>query len=64
MLREAVLYTYDILADDAALRADPARFEALRGDYPVRREPVAFRLQLQGGTKEMADALSAIGFQL
>ena len=64
VLREAVLYTYDILADDAALRADPARFEALRGDYPVRREPVAFRLQLQGGTKEMADALSAIGFQL
>ena len=61
-LQEAVLYTYDILADDAALRVDPARFETLRGDYPVRREPGAFRIQLQGGTKKMADALSAIGF--
>jgi len=64
VLSDAILYTYDILADDAALRADPARFEALRGDYPVRREPGAFRLQLQGGTKEMAERLSALGFRI
>ena len=64
VLQEAVLYTYDILVDDAALRVDPARFETLRGDYPVRREPGAFTLALQGGTKKMADALSAIGFSL
>lgn len=64
LLCDALLYTYDILADDAALRAHPERFEALRGDYPVRREPGAFRLRLQGGTKEMAERLSAIGFQL
>ena len=64
VLQEAVLYTYDLLADDAALRADPARFEALRGDYPVRREPGAFRVRLQGGTGEMAERLSALGFKL
>jgi erythronate-4-phosphate dehydrogenase len=64
VLSEAVLYTYDILSDDAALRADPERFEALRGDYPVRREPGAFRLQLQGGTEEMAERLSALGFRI
>ena len=64
VLSDAILYTYDILADDAALRADPARFEALRGDYPVRREPGAFRLQLQGGTEEMAERLSALGFRI
>ena len=85
-LQEAILYTYDILADDAALRACPSVmvgpsvvmagsdrpspavrgdcFETLRGDYPVRREPGAFTLALQGGTKKMADALSAIGFSL
>ena len=64
VLREAILHTYDILADDAALRADPARFEALRGDYPVRREPGAFSVCLQGGTKEMAERLSALGFRI
>lgn len=64
VLSEAIFYSYDILADDAALRADPARFEALRGDYPVRREPGAFSLQLQGGTQEMAERLSALGFRI
>ena len=29
---------YDIADDDRALRADPARFEALRGGYRIRRE--------------------------
>ena len=59
----AILYSYDILADDAALRAAPACFEALRGDYPVRREPGAFSVRLQGGTQEMAERLSALGFR-
>ena len=64
VLTEALLHSYDILADDAALRAQPACFEKLRGDYPVRREPTAFTLRLQGGTPEMAEALSALGFKL
>ena len=64
VLTEALLHSYDILADDAALRAQPACFEKLRGDYPVRREPTAFTMRLQGGTPEMAEALSALGFKL
>ena len=64
VLSEAILYTYDILADDRALRANPDRFEQLRGDYPVRREPTAFTLQLQGGTPELAETLAAIGFNV
>ena len=64
VLSEAILYSYDILADDAALRAAPACFEALRGDYPVRREPGAFSVRLQGGTQEMAERLSALGFRI
>ena len=64
VLSEAILYTYDILADDRALRAHPERFEQLRGDYPVRREPAAFTLRLQGGDPALADALAALGFQL
>ena len=62
VLSEALLHTYDPLADDRALRADPASFEQLRGDYPVRREPTAFTLDLQDGTPELAETLSAIGF--
>ena len=62
VLSEALLHTYDPLADDRSLRADPASFEQLRGDYPVRREPTAFTLDLQDGSPELAETLSAIGF--
>ena len=62
VLSEALLYSYDILADDRALRAHPDRFEQLRGDYPVRREPAAFTIRLRGGTAEMAARLRALGF--
>lgn len=64
VLSEAILHTYDILADDRALRAHPERFEQLRGDYPVRREPTAFTLRLQGGNPAFADALAALGFHI
>jgi erythronate-4-phosphate dehydrogenase len=64
VLSEAILYTYDILADDRALHANPDRFEQLRGDYPVRREPTAFTLRLQGGTPDLAETLAAIGFNV
>ena len=64
VLSEAILHTYDILADDRALRAHPERFEQLRGDYPVRREPTAFTLRLQGGDPALADALAALGFHI
>lgn len=64
VLSEAILHTYDILADDRGLRAHPERFEQLRGDYPVRREPTAFTLRLQGGNPALADALAALGFHI
>ena len=64
MLAEAILHTYDVQRDSDALRATPELFEKLRGDYPVRREPAAFSLQLQGGTAAQADTLSRIGFKV
>lgn len=63
VLSEALLYTYDILADDRALRAHPECFEQLRGDYPVRREPAAFVVRLRGGT-DAAARLRALGFRV
>lgn len=43
ILQQKILYTYDIEKDSRALKADPALFEKLRGDYPVRREMGAFK---------------------
>ena len=64
LLSEALLRTYDILADDRALRADPENFEQLRGDYPVRREPSAFTVRLRGGTPGAAARLEELGFSV
>ncbi len=64
VLEEAVIHTYDVTEDSDALREHPERFEALRGDYPVRREFTAFTVRLQGGTEEEAQLLSRIGFKV
>lgn len=42
VLADAILHTYDIRTDDAALRADVASFEKQRSHYPVRHEFPAF----------------------
>ena len=64
VLAEAVLHTYDISADSAALSAEPSDFERLRGDYPIRREFTSFTVSIKDGTPEMADKLSRLGFKL
>ena len=46
VLADAILHTYSIKADDAALRASVATFEKQRSDYPVRREFPAFSVKL------------------
>lgn len=38
-LAEKWLFAYDPRVDSQVLKADPAAFERLRGDYPLRREP-------------------------
>lgn len=64
VLREAVLYTYDVREDSDRLRNAPELFEKLRGDYQIRREPSAFRVILNGGTADEVEALEAIGFKV
>lgn len=64
VLAEAVTYTYDVLDDDARLRAAPELFEKLRGDYPVRREFTAFTLILNNGSAGEAEILGKIGFKV
>jgi erythronate-4-phosphate dehydrogenase len=65
VLAEAVLATYDILADDKRLRAAAAgSFERLRGEYPVRREFHNYRVEAKNVNKRTLSALKRLGFQL
>lgn len=64
-LRDAMLATYDIAQDDARLRANPENFEALRGNYPLRREPCAYQIapasRISGATRSL---LRELGFRI
>lgn len=64
VLSEAILHTYDVAEDTAALRADLGAFEKLRGDYPVRREPTAFAVRLRNAAPEVAESISKLGFEI
>ena len=65
-LADAVFASYDIAEDDAALRAVPEDFEALRGSYRVRREFPAYTVKLSGIEPDdpLRDALRKMGFRL
>lgn len=43
---EAYLQMYDPRQDSEALKANPALFEKLRGDYPLRREKEAYNVKI------------------
>lgn len=64
IIRRAVFHSYYIVEDDLRLRFNPSSFEKLRGDYPVRREFPAFRINLKGGNPELAGVLQKLGFSL
>lgn len=64
VLSEAILYAYDVAVDSEALRSNLSAFESLRGDYPIRREPSAFTVQLKNGTPELAEALRQLDFKV
>lgn len=65
-LADAVLASYDVADDDAALRAAPENFEALRGSYRVRREFPTYTVKLSGCESDdsLRDALRKLGFRL
>lgn len=64
IIAEAVLSTYDIEADDEALRANPGYFEKLRGDYPTRREFPVYNVFTSNVDVMVPEKLKAIGFQV
>ncbi len=64
-LADAVFASYDIEVDDAALRAAPEKFEALRGSYRVRREFPAYAVRSDKPLpSSLRDTLRQLGFRL
>lgn len=61
-LLAAVLHSYDPRNDFARLKKAPDSFEALRNNYPFRREYNAYRIQ--NAPKEYAGILENLGFGL
>lgn len=64
VLAEAILSTYEIEHDDAALRNNPHLFEQLRGDYPVRREFGCYSIRAKNVAPEILGKLEKLGFKL
>jgi len=64
VLREAILGSYDVMTDDAALRSRPGSFEELRGNYPVRREPGSHIIRILDDTAGSGKLLEDLGFQV
>jgi erythronate-4-phosphate dehydrogenase len=64
VIAEAVLKTYDIEADDRALRNSPPLFEKLRGDYPVRREFTSYSVNGRNMPGESLSRLREMGFSI
>lgn len=64
ILRKAILHTYDVSVDCAALRSDIGAFESLRSNYPVRREFEAFSLRLNSVSPAAKSALAELGFNV
>lgn len=63
VLASAILHTYSIKDDDAALRKEPEKFEQQRSGYPVRREFSAFTVTpLNDGSGRATVFLREAGF--
>jgi erythronate-4-phosphate dehydrogenase len=63
-LCQAILHTCDVMQDDMRLRQNPASFEKLRGNYPVRREFPAYSVSLINDSQNAVKVLKELGFQV
>jgi erythronate-4-phosphate dehydrogenase len=64
MIADTILAAYDVMDDNNAFRSDPSRFEYLRNNYPVRREPGAYAVDINGITPDLREKIQALGFRL
>ena len=64
LLWEIYSQCYDIHADHKRLQNAPGSFEALRGEYPFRREAPAYAVRLFQGYPEIREVLEKLGFDV
>jgi erythronate-4-phosphate dehydrogenase len=64
LLWEIYSQCYDISADHKRLKKAPESFEALRGEYPFRREAPAYAVRLFQGYPEIREILEKLGFDV
>ncbi len=64
IISKAILHTYDIRNDDKLFRENPALFEQLRGDYPVRREFPAFTIVAKNISERTIEKIKQLGFNI
>lgn len=64
IISKAILHTYDVRNDDRDLRANPAVFEKLRGNYPVRREFHAFTIKPVNIPDKTREVLKKLRFKV
>jgi erythronate-4-phosphate dehydrogenase len=64
IILEAVNTSYNIKADWQRLKSSPETFEKQRGDYPLRREPPAYTVELENtkNERQIQSALRGLGF--
>ncbi len=64
VLKNAIIGTYDIKADDLELRKNIENFEQLRNEYPIRREFHAFILKLLNCRDDIREKCATLGFEV
>jgi erythronate-4-phosphate dehydrogenase len=64
LIKQAILSTYNVCADDSSLRSSTASFEILRGEYPIRREFPAYTVKIDPSRTELGKVLHDIGFKI
>jgi len=64
LLWDIYAQTYDVSSDDQRLKSAPESFENLRGEYPFRREPVAYAVRLFQGYPEIREVLENLRFDV
>jgi erythronate-4-phosphate dehydrogenase len=64
LLWELFRQTYDISSDDRRLRSATQNFEELRGNYPFRREPVAYTVRIFQVDQEIRGIMEELGFDV
>ena len=64
LLWDIYAQTYDVSSDDQRLKSAPESFEILRGEYPFRREPVAYAVRLFQGYPEIREVLENLRFDV